>query len=249
LSCTDDAARERERDRLAAGIHQLVLGRPHVGVAEVPGALLAQDAGRLALLVALDDASRHLQLRVRARERRRVEPEGVVVLGHEGDRHVARDGVEGLLRRLDGRRPLAAAPAQAAQPAPARDVGERAGDACQRLVQRGGAFEPDLALRESPGGEVDVRVRESRQDAAAAEVDPVRAGEGGLVRADPAGDALPRDREGRRLRERRVERADDAVLEDHGARIVSLTPPATAGRSPGASGASRAGSLPGAGGS
>ena len=58
----DDAARERERDRLAAGVDHLVLGRPDVGVAEVPRALLAQDARRLAALVALDDAARHLQL-------------------------------------------------------------------------------------------------------------------------------------------------------------------------------------------
>ena len=248
----DDAARERERDRLAAGVDHLVLGGPNVGVAEVPGALLAQDARRLAALVALDDTARDLQLALHARERGRVEPERVVVLGHERHGHVARDCVERLLRRLGGRSPVAAPPAEPAQPASARDVGDSACHARQRLVQRGRALEPHLALRERPGGEVDVRVREPREDAAAAEVDPVGARKRRLVGADSAGDPLPGDREGRRLRERRIERADDAVLEDHEARIVagavssSRTPPATAGRSPGAS-ARAAGSPPAAG--
>ena len=122
----DDAARERERDRLAAGVDHLVLGGPNVGVAEVPGALLAQDARRLAALVALDDTARHLELALHARERGRVEPERVVVLGHERHGDVARDCVERLLRRLGGRSPVAAPPAEPAQPASARDVGDSA---------------------------------------------------------------------------------------------------------------------------
>ena len=62
---------------------------------------------------------------------------------------------------------------------------------------------------------MDVGVGESGEDAATLEVDAVGAREGGLVRADAAGHDLARDREGARLRQRGVERADRPVLEDH----------------------------------
>ena len=115
-----DSAGQRERDRLARGVDHLVLGRADVGVAEVPGAFLAEDARRLAVLVPLDHAAGHLELGVGEGERRGVDPERVVVLGHQRDRHVAGDSVERLLRRLDRRRPLAVPPAEPAQPAALR---------------------------------------------------------------------------------------------------------------------------------
>ena len=62
-----------------------------VALAELPRRLLAQHAGRLAALVALDDAARHLEVAVRAGERGRVEPERVVVLRDQRGRDVAGD--------------------------------------------------------------------------------------------------------------------------------------------------------------
>ena len=88
-------------------------------------------------------------------------------------------------------------------------------DARERLLERRCSFELDVSLRQRPRREVDVRVRERRQDAAAPKVDPIRGGEGRLVRPDAAGDAIPCDRECRRGRQRRVQRADDAVRDDH----------------------------------
>ena len=82
-----------------------------------------------------------------------------------------------------------------------------------RAVRR--VLELDLVLGQRPEQEVDVRVRESGQDAAAAQIDAFRARQCGLVRADAAGDPLAGDRQGGCLRERRLHRADDPVLEDH----------------------------------
>ena len=193
-----DPAGQGERDRLAGGVHHLVLGRAHVGVAEVPRALLAEHARRLAVLVPLDDAAGDLELGVGEGERGRVDPERVVVLGHQRHGHVAGDGVECLLRRLDRRRPLAVSPAEPAQPPAPGHLADRRGHARERVVQRLRALEPHLALRQRPAREVHVRVREARQDAPPAEVDPVRAGQRGLVRPDPAGDPVARDCERRR---------------------------------------------------
>ena len=64
---------------------------------------------------------------------------------------------------------------------------------------------------------MDVGVGERGEDAAAAEVHDLRARERGLVDADAAGDVGAGDRERPSGRQRGVERADDAVLEDHGA--------------------------------
>jgi hypothetical protein len=66
---------------------------------------------------------------------------------------------------------------------------------------------------------VDVCVVEPRQHAAAAEVDDVRRGEGGLVDAHAAGETSAGDGKRTRHRHRRLERPDDAVLEDHGATV------------------------------
>ena len=69
-------------------------------------------------------------------------------------------------------------------------------------------------LRKSPGREVDVGVAEAGEDAPPTEVDAVRAGQCGLVGADPAGDAVACDRQGAGQWERRLHRPDDAVLQD-----------------------------------
>ena len=151
-----DAARDRDAHAFAGGLDHLVLGGPHVLVAEVPGALLAQDAGRLASLVADDDTAVDLEVAVRVGQCSRVQPEGVVVAGHQRRRRVAGDAVERLLRRLGRRRPVACAPTRSAEPASRLGGARRLGDALQRLVERGGVLEPDLPLREGPGGEVDV---------------------------------------------------------------------------------------------
>ena len=71
-----------------------------MGVTEVPGALLTEHAGRLTALVADDDTALHLEVAVRVRERRRVQPERVIVARHQSGRRVAGDAVERLLRRL-----------------------------------------------------------------------------------------------------------------------------------------------------
>ena len=62
---------------------------------------------------------------------------------------------------------------------------------------------------------MDVRVVEAGEDTATAQVDAVRAGQSGLVRADPAGDPIARDRERAGDGQRRLHRPDDAVLQDH----------------------------------
>ena len=209
----DDAARVRELDPGARRFHPLVLGREHVAVAEAPRGLLAEDARRLAALVSLDDSARDVEFAAGRRERGRVEPGRVVVLGDHDRRRLARDGVERLLRRQRAGIPVAVAPAVAAQPPSRRDLG--LADARERLVERRAAVEFHLALRERPGREVDVRVGEAGEDAAAAEVDDVRARQRRLVHAHAAGDVRARERDGATRRKRRVERPDDPVLENH----------------------------------
>ena len=92
-------------------------------------------------------------------------------------------------------------------------------DARDRFVERARSLEPHLPLRERPLQEVHVRVGEAGDDAAAAEIHDLRRCERRLVSADAAGDPVAGDRERPRDGQRRVEGADDAVLEDHGARI------------------------------
>ena len=158
------AVTPREFASLHAGAHRLevlVVGHDHVALLEAPRRLFAQDAGRLAVLVALDDAAVHLEVAVRARECGRVQPERVVVLGDHRGRRVAGDRVEIVPCRLALRLPVAAPPAVAAQPAPGGRARRRA-DAVERLVERRAAVELHLVLRERPGREVHVRVGESR---------------------------------------------------------------------------------------
>jgi hypothetical protein len=67
---------------------------------------------------------------------------------------------------------------------------------------------------------MDVRVAESGDDAAPAEIDALGGRESGLVRADTADDRLSGYREPAGRRERRIQCAHDAVLEDHGAKAM-----------------------------
>ena len=205
------------------GAHRVevrVVGDEHVLLLEPPRRLLAEHAGRLAVLVAFDDAARHVEVAVRERERGRVEPERVVVLRDQPGRHVAGDRIEVVARRLACRLPVAATPAVAAQPAarPRRDALQSA----ERFLERRAAVEVDLVLRERPRREVDVRVGEAGDDDATAEVEHLRRGKCRLVDADPTGDAVAGDRERSLGRNLRVERPDQAVLEDHGAQSSTL---------------------------
>ena len=209
-----DPAARRDPQPVARRLHELVLARHRDPGSELPGGLLAQNACRHAGRVALDHASVDLQIAVRARERGGVEPGRVVVLREEQRRGVAGDRVERGRRRLLV--PLRRSPAVAADPAAAS--GMRA-NALERLGEARDTLQPHLALRERPGREVDVRVGEAGKDAAAAEIDDVRAGEDGLVRADPSRDVRARDRERPRGRQRRIHGADDAVLQDHARRL------------------------------
>ena len=94
-------ARCRDPHTFARGVDHLVLGGMDVFVAKVPGALLAENARRLAALIPDDDTPCDLEVAVRVRERRGVEPERVVVPGHQRGRDVPGDPVEVLLGRLD----------------------------------------------------------------------------------------------------------------------------------------------------
>jgi hypothetical protein len=101
----------------------------------MPGALLAQHAGRLALLVALDDSAGNLEVAVRVGEGGGVEPERVVVARHECGGNVAGDGVEVVLGRVDGGGPVAASPAEPPEPAPFGNRADRLADLRERLVE------------------------------------------------------------------------------------------------------------------
>ena len=97
---------------------------------------------------------------------------------------------------------------RAAQPASRLGARPRPRTRVERLLERCASLEPHLPLGERPRREVHVRVVEAGHDAAAAEVDASRGCERRLVDADAAGDAVARDRERPRHRQRRVERAD-----------------------------------------
>src|SRR5947209_6400623 len=93
----------------------------------MPRALLAEDAGRFAVPIDLDDAARNPEIAVRERERRGVEPQRMTVARLQRDGPVTADRIEVVPRRFDGRRPVAAPPAATSQPARAgRRLGGRA---------------------------------------------------------------------------------------------------------------------------
>ena len=169
----------------------------------------------------------------RVRERRGVQPHRVAVARRQRRRDVAGDRVEHLPRRLDRRRPVAARASRGprSQP-PGGTEPTAAAHALDRLLQRPRPLEAHLVLRERPRDEVDVRVREAGKHAAAAEIDDLRRRKRRLVRADAAGDPVAGDRERPRDRQRRVERPDDAVLEDHAGRILPCSTTSTIRRDP-----------------
>ena len=206
------------RSQLQPGPHRLdvlVIGDLDGGVAEVPARLLAQDAGRLAASSQFDDAARNLQVAGRAGERRRVAaPEPVPVRGEQGDRPEPTTS-SSASGRLDGRRPVRRS---ASHVLAAAAWGERhaLAHARERLVQGKRVLEPDLVLGDGPGRKVHVRqVAEAGDDAAPAQVDSLRLRQRRLVRPDATGDQVAGDRERAHDRKGRLERADDAVLEDH----------------------------------
>ena len=173
LSCravTPRRRRDGEADAHRLEVH--VVGHAQVTLPEPPRRLLAQHAGRLAAGVALDDAALDLEVAARQGERGRVQPERVTVLRDHCRRCTARDVVEPLRSRLSAARPVAAAPAVAADdrarlPRCVAYPGER-------LVERAAAVERDLHPRQRPGGKVHVGVVETRDDDPPAEVDDLR---------------------------------------------------------------------------
>ncbi len=210
-----DAARVRELHADAHRVDVLVVGDAQVPLLEPPRRLFAKHAGRLAVRVALDDAAVDVEVAAGERERGRVEPERVVVLRDQQRGALAGDRVEIVPRRIAAVGPVAAAPTVTAQRASRRQRCVRSAHALERFRERAAAVESHLVLRDRPRREVHVRVGEARNDAAAAEVDRLRTREHRLVDADASRDPVAGDGERGRERQRRVERADDAVLEDH----------------------------------
>ena len=203
-------------------LDHLVLRRDQVAVAKAPGRVLAQDPQGLAVLIALDDPAGHVQRRVRPGQGGAVEPERVVVLGHQRHGHLARDPVErGTVGWLG---PVPVAPAIAAQPASGRHVGKRQRHALERLCSRACVLQAHLALGQRPGGKVDVGVVEAGQHAGAAQVDSRR------VRFGASADLAPAHRQLAHHRRGRIERADRRVVQNellrHRGRRVGVTCPA-----------------------
>ena len=130
--------------------------------------------------------------------------------------HVARHLVEQLLRRLAAA-PVAAAPAAPAQHAARGRARRRGCGRAPRRATRCRRGSPAAARAPSVGKCTCASLKPGQHDAPA-EVDDVRRGERGLVDADAARDPLARDRERALRRDLRVERPDEAVLEDHRAR-------------------------------
>ena len=201
-----DAAGVRELHAGAHRVEVLVVGKRQVPFLEPPRGLFAQHAGRLAARVAFDHAALDVEVAAGKRERGRVEPERVVVLRPQRRRLVC-DRVERLPRRR-AVGPVRVAPAVAAAP-PAR------ADPLERFRERAAAVELRLRCASAHVGKCTCEsVKAGRTQR------PPRStisGDASAVScvADAAGDAVARDRERPCERQRRVERADDAVLEDH----------------------------------
>ena len=206
--------RRRHAQALAHRLEVLLVRDVDVPIAEPPARLLAENARRLSASVALDDSAVDVQVAVGPRKCGRVDPQGMRVVGKQRNRHLAGDLVERLLRRR--RRPRRIPPASPAQPAALAHGPEPIPDASQRLLHGRDALQPNLPLSDRPRREVDMRIREARDDAASAEIDAVGARQRHLVRSDPARDPVACDRERGRSRERRLQRPHDASLENHG---------------------------------
>ena len=187
-----DAARGRHLQPLAQGVQVLLIRVLEVVFLEPPGRLLAEQSAGLAVGPLLDDSAVHLvlaQVAARARDPGRVEPDRVEVLRDHRRRDVARDRVEHLLRRQRG--PVRLAEALRAEPVARRRVGNARRHTRRRVLRRGRVLEADQTARGRPGREVRVRIGDPRDHAPPAEVDDLRRGESGLVRADTARDRSP----------------------------------------------------------
>ena len=156
-------------------------------------------------LVRLDHAAGDAQVAVREREGGRVEPERVAVARDQRDRRVRSDRVEVVLRRLDRGRPVAAPPAATADPGAAR---------CAEPPPRLRARPPPPASP-CPLSLISFCASDQSKKWTCESVNPgrtqrpprsMRSGlaSADLVRADAARDPLARDRERRRLRQRRA---------------------------------------------
>ena len=212
------------RGELQPGPHRVdvdVVGDDEVAFLEPPRRLLAQDSRRFALRVPLDHAALDLEIAAGQRERRRVEPERVVVLRDHRRGRLAGHLVELGRRWVGAAGPVAAPPPVPADHPPA--LARRAGDPGKRLLERPAAVEGNLRLRERPGGEVHVRIGEPGHDHAAAEIDDLRRGKRRLVHAHATRDPVTGDRERALGRDLRIHRANEAVFEDHEVNLDSGT--------------------------
>ena len=167
-----DPARRRRAHAVARGVNHLADAGAEVEVAKGPGRVLAQHAGGLAARVADHHAAMPVERRVGAGQGRAVEPQRVVVLGHQSHGDVARHPVECPARGRIG--PVAVAPAQPAQPGAVSGLRKRGAHAVERLLQRAGSLEAYLAQADRPGGEMNVGVAEAGQHATAVEIDAPR---------------------------------------------------------------------------
>ena len=136
----------------------------------------------------------------------------VRVMGKQRNRHLAGYLVERLLRRRRGRS-ASRQPRPRSQPPSGTDPSPSL--TRQRLLHRGHALQPDLPLSDRPRREVDMCVREAREDAAPRD----RPGRGSVA---PPRASRPRPRSGhRRSRARTQSEATapascNASLENHG---------------------------------
>ena len=199
--------------------------------------------------VGLHHAAVDEQLAAGALDRGAAEPQRVVVARHQ--RHLERARApHGRAARGVGS--VGGSQSSARQPRPrshaSRDGSARAASATRSSAASIGSACPRGAPGSWPsptsGSDVWLSVNPGSAHAGRRGRPSAPARKGGLVRADPARDPLSGDRKRGGLRERRIEGADDAVLQDHASRI-SPTPPVTAGRSPGASAGAGRGSRPG----
>ncbi len=205
----------RQPDSRTGRLDPLLLRDVDETFAEAPRRFLTEDPGRLAGLVPLNDPAGDLQLTSSECESGRVEPERVVILRPERGGRRARHLVERFPCR--GRLPTGVPPARAANPRPGHGV---PADPVERLAETRGAVEPNVGLRQRPGREVDVRIGEGREDAAAAQVDVVGSRKRRLVRPDATRDERPCERERGHRRQRPVHRSDHAVRQKHRAPLA-----------------------------
>ena len=189
--------------------------------AEPPRSFLPEQARRLARRVEHDDTSRDGQIASGMGEPCGVEPEGVIVLCPESDRDVAAERVEQLPCRDSGGIPVGVPPPVADDPATGSGSCDRRAHPIDRLRKRSAPLEPDLALGEGPGREVDVGVVEAGKDTTAPEIDTLRAGKRKFVRTDATHDPVAGDCKGTGRRQERVHRPHRPVLEDHRSNILA----------------------------